>query len=98
MARMTPGVKMKVDNTLADDGSQLSVDLAFKSMEDFEPGRVVQQVEPLRKLMETRNQLRDLLSKADRSEELEGILEKVLQNTDDLNKLGEQLGVDKKEG
>ncbi|HRJ61983.1 MAG TPA: type VI secretion system contractile sheath small subunit [Azospirillaceae bacterium] len=98
MARMTPGVKMKVDNTLADDGSQLSVDLAFKSMEDFEPGRIVQQVEPLRKLMETRNQLRDLLSKADRSEELEGILEKVLQNTDDLSKLGEQLGVEKKEG
>lgn len=98
MARMTPGVKMKVDNTLADDGSQLSVDLAFKSMEDFEPGRIVQQVEPLRKLMETRNQLRDLLSKADRSEELEGILEKVLQSTDDLNKLGEQLGVEKKEG
>lgn len=98
MARMTPGVKMKVDNTLADDGSQLSVDLAFKSMEDFEPGRMVQQVEPLRKLMETRNQLRDLLSKADRSEELEGILEKVLQNTDDLSKLGEQLGVEKKEG
>jgi type VI secretion system protein ImpB len=98
MARMTPGVKMKVDNTLADDGSQLSVDLAFKSMEDFEPGRIVQQVEPLRKLMETRNQLRDLLSKADRSEELEGILEKVLQSTDELAKLGEQLGVDKKEG
>jgi type VI secretion system protein ImpB len=98
MARMTPGVKMKVDNTLADDGSQLSVDLAFKSMEDFEPGRIVQQVEPLRKLMETRNQLRDLLSKADRSEELEGILEKVLQSTDELAKLGEQLGVEKKEG
>lgn len=98
MARMTPGVKMKVENTLADDGSEFAVDLAFKSMEDFEPGRVVQQVEPLRKLMETRNQLRDLLSKADRSEELEGILEKVLQSTDELSKLGEQLGVEKKEG
>lgn len=98
MARMTPGVKLKVDNTLADDGTQLSVDLAFKSMEDFEPGRIVQQVEPLRKLLETRNQLRDLLSKADRSEELESILEKVLQNTDELTKLGAQLGVDKKEG
>ncbi|NYZ17592.1 type VI secretion system contractile sheath small subunit [Azospirillum sp. RWY-5-1] len=98
MARMTPGLKMKVDNTLADDGSQFAVDLAFKSIEDFEPGRVVQQVEPLRKLLETRNQLRDLLSKADRSEELEGLLERVLQNTDDLAKLGEQLGVEKKEG
>ncbi len=98
MARMTPGLKLKVDNTLADDGSQMGVELAFKSMEDFEPGRVVQQVEPLRKLMETRDQLRDLLSKADRSEDLEGLLERVLQNTDDLKQLGEQLGVDKKEG
>ncbi|AWU93428.1 MULTISPECIES: type VI secretion system contractile sheath small subunit [Azospirillum] len=98
MARMTPGLKMKVDNTLADDGTQLSVDLAFKSMEDFEPGRVVQQVEPLRKLLETRNQLRDLLSKADRSEELEGLLERVLQNTDELAALSGELGTEKKEG
>ncbi len=98
MASMTPGLKLKVDNTLADDGSQFAVDLSFKSMEDFEPGRVVQQVEPLRKLLETRNQLRDLLSKADRSEQLEELLERVLQNTDDLAKLGEQLGVEKKEG
>ncbi|PWC37552.1 type VI secretion system contractile sheath small subunit [Azospirillum sp. TSO35-2] len=99
MARMTPGLKLKVDNTLADDGTQLSVDLAFKSMEDFEPGRVVQQVEPLRKLLETRNQLRDLLSKADRSEELEGLLERVLQNTDELQALNGELGTDeKKEG
>ncbi|KAA0582624.1 type VI secretion system contractile sheath small subunit [Azospirillum sp. Sh1] len=98
MARMTPGLKMKVDNTLADDGTQLSVDLAFKSMEDFEPGRVVQQVEPLRKLLETRNQLRDLLSKADRSEELEGLLERVLQNTDELKTLSGELGTETKEG
>ncbi|GLR80998.1 type VI secretion system contractile sheath small subunit [Azospirillum oryzae] len=98
MARMTPGLKMKVDNTLADDGTQLSVDLAFKSMEDFEPGRVVQQVEPLRKLLETRNQLRDLLSKADRSEELEGLLERVLQNTDELKALSGELGSETKEG
>jgi len=99
MARMTPGLKLKVDNTLADDGSQLGVDLTFKSMEDFEPGRVVQQVEPLRKLLDTRNQLRDLLSKADRSEELEGLLERVLQNTEELSALSGQLGTDeKKEG
>jgi len=99
MARMTPGLKLKVDNTLAEDGSQLGVDLTFKSMEDFEPARVVQQVEPLRKLLDTRNQLRDLLSKADRSEELEGLLERVLQNTEELSALSGQLGTDeKKEG
>lgn len=94
LARMTPGLKLKVDNTLADDGSQMAVELAFKSIEDFEPGRIVDQVEPLRKLLETRNKLRDLASKIDRSEELEGLLERVLQDTEELNKLSSELGVD----
>ena len=92
MAKMTPGLKMKVDNTLADDGSQMSVELAFKSMADFEPAAVVQQVEPLRKLLDVRNQLRDLLSKADRSEELENLLEQVLTNQQQLDALSKQLG------
>ncbi|WP_298956939.1 type VI secretion system contractile sheath small subunit [uncultured Methylobacterium sp.] len=98
LARMTPGLRMKVANTLADDGSQMSVELAFKSMADFEPAAVVERVEPLRKLMEARNQLRDLLSKADRSENLESLLEQILSNETDLKTLGEQLGVGKEEG
>lgn len=92
MAKMTPGIKIKVDNTLADDGTQMSVELAFKSMADFEPAAVVQQVEPLRKLLDVRNQLRDLLSKADRSEDLENLLEKVLTNQEQLDALSKQLG------
>ena len=94
MARMTPGLNMKVENTLADDGSEMAVDLKFNSMDDFEPARVVDQVEPLRKLMETRNELRDLMSKVDRSEELEGLLERVLQSEADLKDLSSSLGVD----
>ena len=43
--------------------------------------------------MDTRNQLRDLMTKIDRSEELEGIMEKVLQNTDDLDELAKALEV-----
>jgi type VI secretion system protein ImpB len=93
MTRMTPGVNMRVDNTLKNDGSQFGVSLSFSSIEDFEPGRVVAQVEPLRKLLETRDKIRDLLSKVDRSEDLEGILERVLQNTEELKKLGSELGV-----
>ena len=93
MARVAPGLKLKVDNTLANDGSQMSVDLKFSSMEDFEPGRVVQQVPALKALMETRNKLRDLMSKVDRSEELEGLLEQVLQNESELKSLSGQLGI-----
>lgn len=95
LARMTPGLKLKVDNTLADDGSQLSVELNFKSLEDFTPATVVERVEPLRKLMNVRNQLRDLLSKADRSENLENLLEQILSNEEQLKSLSEQLGVAK---
>lgn len=97
MARMTPGLNLKVENTLKGDGSEFGVQLKFNQIEDFEPGKVVEQVEPLRKLLETRNKLRDLQSKVDRSEDLEALLEKVMQNTDDMNKLNEALGVKKPE-
>jgi type VI secretion system protein ImpB len=92
MSKMTPGLKMKVENTLQGDGSELGVELKFNSMADFDPAKVAEQVEPLRKLMETRNKLRDLLSKADRSEDLEALLERVLKNQEDLGKLAADLG------
>ena len=94
MQRMTPGVNMKVENTLQDDGSEMAVGLKFKSIEDFEPGRIVEQVPALKKLMDTRNQLRDLMTKIDRSEDLEKVLDRVLQNTDDLKQFSGQLGVE----
>ena len=97
MARVAPGLKLKVDNTLAGDGSQMAVDLKFNSIEDFEPGRVVEQVPALKALMDTRNKLRDLMSKVDRSEELEGLLEQVLQNQGELKSLSGQLGLAKGE-
>jgi type VI secretion system protein ImpB len=98
LARMTPGVKLKVDNKLADDGSQMSVDLKFNSMDDFEPAKIVDQVPALKALMETRNKLRDLMSKVDRSEDLENLLEQVLKNETDLKSLSGQLGLGKQEG
>ena len=98
MARVGPGLKLKVDNTLAGDGSQVAVDLKFNSIEDFEPGRVVDQVPALKALLETRNKLRDLMSKVDRSEELENLLEQVLKNEGELKSLSGQLGIPAKEG
>ncbi|APX08596.1 type VI secretion system-associated protein [Vibrio campbellii] len=91
LKKMNPSVKFKVANKLAKDDSQFEVDLSFKSMQDFEPAAIVNQVDPLRQLMETRNKLRDLMTKVDRSEELENILEDVLNNTDNLTKLAGEL-------
>lgn len=94
MARMTPGLNFKVDNVIADDGSQIAVNLKFNSMSDFEPGAVVQQVEALRKLKDTRDKLRDLMTKVDRSDELESLLEKVLQNNEDIKSMSAALGTE----
>src|SRR5450432_3663224 len=49
----------------------------FNSMDDFDPAKIVSQVEPLRKLLEVRNKLRDLQTTVDRSDSLEHILEDV---------------------
>ena len=93
MGTIDPQLDMTVSNKLEDDGSEFNVKLSFGSMRDFEPENVVQQVEPLKKLLEVRNQLRELLAHADRSRDLEKLLKEVLQSTDALNGLCEELGV-----
>jgi len=98
MKKMEPGLNLKVKNTLANDDSLMSVDLKFTSMQDFEPGSLVEQVEPLKKLLDTRNKLRDLLTKSDRSEELESILESVLQSIDEVGRFASRLNEENKEG
>ncbi len=94
MSNVNPQVNLKVENTLEDDGSEMSVNLEFNSMEDFEPQNIVEKVDPLNKLMETRNKLRDLLTKADRSDDLESLLEEVLSSTDALASLQSELGTE----
>jgi type VI secretion system protein ImpB len=98
MARVAPGLNIKVDNTLAGDGSQMALNLKFKSLEDFEPARVADQIPAVKTLLETRAKLRDLMSKVDRSDELETLLEQVLQDQDKLNQLSTELGLDKPAG
>jgi type VI secretion system protein ImpB len=93
MASLSPGLNLRVENTLAGDGTEFGVNLEFSSIEDFEPARVAQQIEPLRKLLETRNQLRDLLSKVDRSGNLENILDRILQNSEELKAFSASLGI-----
>ena len=65
--------------------------MKFKKMEDFEPAAVVAQVPALANLLDTRNKLRDLLAKADRSDSLEVILEKILQDNSELRRLNADL-------
>ena len=84
-------------DVLADQFSKMGVELKFNSIEDFEPDQVVQQVEPLRKLVEARQKLADLRSKMDGNEKLETMLEDIIQSSDKQKELSSALGIDAKE-
>ncbi|MFN3913346.1 MAG: type VI secretion system contractile sheath small subunit [Aquabacterium sp.] len=88
MSGMAPRASYRVKNKLSEDGGEFAVNLEFKKMEDFRPEAVVQQVEPLRKLLEARTKLSDLRNKLAGNEKLEDVLAEVLTNTEQLKKLG----------
>jgi len=91
--RVGPELKMKVDNVLTDDNSQIEANLSFSSMKDFTPEAIVEKVDVLKNLVETRNQLKVLLSKADRSRDLEKLLKEVLSSADTIKSLSDELGL-----
>lgn len=92
MEGMAPRLAYRVDNKLTNDGSQMAVELKFKNIDDFHPENVAGQVEPLRKLVETRARLSELLGKLDGNDRLDELLQDVLSNTESLQKLGEATG------
>jgi type VI secretion system protein ImpB len=87
MSGMSPKSSYRVKNKLSADGGEFAVNLEFKSMEDFRPESVVQQVEPLRKLLEARTRLSDLRNKLAGNEKLDDILSDILSNTEKLAQL-----------
>jgi type VI secretion system protein ImpB len=95
LAGMSPRLAFRVDDKLTGkEGSQINVELKFKSIEDFEPANVVKQIEPLRKLLETRGKLKDLLSKMDGNDKLEALLEDIVKNSQSREELTKALGID----
>jgi type VI secretion system protein ImpB len=98
LAGMAPRLAVRVDNKLTNDGSKMNVELRFNSLQDFEPDQVVQQSEPLRKLVDARQKLRDLLSKTDGNDKLEELLQNVMQNANAQKQLAESLGLQGEKG
>lgn len=90
MAGMAPRASYRVKNKLSPDGGEFAVNLEFKKMDDFRPEAVVEQVEPLRKLLEARSKLSDLRNKLAGNDKLEDVLGEVLNNTEKLKQLGEE--------
>jgi type VI secretion system protein ImpB len=94
---MKPRLAFRVDNKLTNDDTKLAVELRFKSLEDFHPERVAEQIDPVRKMVEARKRLSDLLNKLDGNDKLDELLQGVLANTESLEQLGKETGVAKPE-
>lgn len=88
MKSTAPAASYRVKNKLSPEGGEFAVNLKFDKLEDFRPESVVQQVEPLKKLLEARTKLSDLRNKLAGNEKLEDLLGDVLNNTEKLQKLG----------
>jgi type VI secretion system protein ImpB len=87
LSGMAPRATYRVKNKLSPTGGEFAVNLAFNKMDDFRPESVVEQVEPLRKLLEARTKLSDLRNKLAGNEKLEDVLAEVLSNTEKLKQL-----------
>ena len=85
MGAVAPRVALRVPNRLTDEpDSELNVELFFKTLADFDPGRVAEQVPALNELLTMRRQLNGLLQKLDGNDELEKLLKDVIASTDKL--------------
>lgn len=87
LSGMAPRLALKVDNKLNDEKGLLGVELNFAKLEDFEPLRIVHQVEPLRQLLELRSRLADLKNKMVGNEKLEELLDGIVRDTENLQRL-----------
>ena len=86
MTKIAPRLDISVPDTLKGEGN-LKVELHFNQIDQFEPESIVNQIPRLARLLEARQQLRDLLGKLDGNDELDSLLENILQNTEDLKQL-----------
>ena len=87
MSGMAPKASYRVKNKLSQDGGEFAVNLEFNKLDDFRPEAVVEQVEPLKKLLEARSKLSDLRNKLAGNEKLDALLGEVLNSTEQMAKL-----------
>ncbi len=99
LAGMKPHLAFSVQDKLTNNpDAKINVDLHFRSMEDFEPQRVAEQVQPLKKLLELRTKLSDLRGSLQGNDALEKALLDTVGSEDKLNKLRGELGGKPEEG
>jgi type VI secretion system protein ImpB len=97
MEAIDPGVSFKVENKLNDgQGEKLAVNLHFKKMDDFGPAAVARQIPALAKLLESREQLANLLRYMDGKVAAEDQIKKLLNDPQLMQALRDRLAEQEK--
>jgi type VI secretion system protein ImpB len=91
MSDLAPGVRINVPNLITKDGSDFTADMTFKTLKDFRPENVAQQIPELHGLMAMRNLLKDLKSNLVDNSKVRKELEKIVNDQPQLEGLKEQL-------
>lgn len=89
MKSMQPRAAFTVPNTLTGEGN-MAVDITFESMDDFSPAAIAAKVEPLKKLLDARTQLSNLMTYMDGKTGAEDLIAKVIQDPSLLKTLAAQ--------
>lgn len=89
MKDVNPKLNLTVNNKLSDDpDAQMEVKLDFQDIKDFNPDEIVKKVEPMQKLLEARERLKELklavLKDANLKKALEGVLKDGTGSIEDL--------------
>ena len=79
MKAVKPRAAFQVDNTLTGEG-KINVEISFESLDDFSPGAVAQKVDALKKLLDARQQLSNLVTYMDGKTGAEELIAKVLKD------------------
>ncbi|MEJ2158301.1 MAG: type VI secretion system contractile sheath small subunit [Desulfobacteraceae bacterium] len=85
---INPRLTFRVDNKIQDDDTHIGVELKFKNLDDFHPEKIAEQVEPIRKLVEARKKLYNLLGKLDGNDKLDDLLQDVISSSEKLEAIG----------
>jgi len=87
LASIAPRLALSVPNRLSSNGGRMNIELKFHHMDDFTPLNIVKQVEALRKLLEARGRLNDLLAKLDGNDALDALLIQAASNSEGIKQL-----------
>lgn len=91
MKDLAPSVKYAVPNKVANDGSEIKVDLTFESYKSFHPEQIARQIPELSGMLAMRNLLKDLKSNLLDNTGFRKELEKIVKNQPDLDSLKKEL-------